>query len=128
MSNEGRVPFKETWGFPSEVKKALGASWYEVIPSEKAFASGRARLDVVFYGQGYGDNRAVLATRPGMELTSQKGEKYIVCRRQAEAPKRAREPREGKAPPRAYEIGDVFDGASDDGEAIPPPLGILKRS
>ena len=122
-NHDGRVPFKDTWCFPSEVKKELGASWFDVLPSEKAFASGRARLDVVFYGQGYGDKRAVLDTRPGMELVSKRGEKYIVCRRSA-TPKRAREVRAVSEANRAYDVGDVFGEA---GEEVPPPLGILKR-
>ena len=29
-----------------EVKKALGASWYEVLPSKEFYASGRAKLIV----------------------------------------------------------------------------------
>jgi hypothetical protein len=81
-TNEGSVPFSETWGFPDEVKKALGASWYEVLPSKDFYASGRANLIVRYYGAGYGPARTILADHDGMKLTSSKtGKPYVVSKR-----------------------------------------------
>ena len=85
MSNiEGQVPFTDTWGFPSDLKKSLSASWFEVIPTPYTFASGRPKFIVRFYGAGYGANRPIIAARDAMELISKKtGRPYHVCKREA---------------------------------------------
>jgi hypothetical protein len=83
MNNEGQVPFEQTWCFPSEMKKTLQASWYEVLPTPFTYASGREKFLARFYGPGYGANRPIVAVRDAMELTSKKtGRPYHVCRRE----------------------------------------------
>ena len=85
MSNkEGQVPFEQTWVFPSEMKKTLGASWFEVLPTPDTYASGRPKFLARYYGAGYGVNRPIIAQRDAMELMSKKtGRPYYVCRREA---------------------------------------------
>jgi hypothetical protein len=74
--------FQEKWAFPSDVKRALDASGYDVNPTPGKFASGRPKLEAVFYS-GHAGGRRVLATRQAMELTSKKtGKPYYVCRRE----------------------------------------------
>ena len=89
---EGSVPFMTTWAFPSDVKKTLGASWFELdsYPEDQKqdFASGRPRKLVRFYGKGYGSTREILAEREAMELmSSSSGLPYTVCRRAAPVPR-----------------------------------------
>jgi hypothetical protein len=91
-NTEGNIPFMITWAFPSEVKKTLGASWFELDSypedSKQEFSSGRPRKLVRFYGKGYGSSREVLTEREAMELVSvATGLPYIVCRRAAPVPR-----------------------------------------
>ena len=127
MNNtEGSEPFAVTWGYPSEVKTALGASWYEVVPSLNAYASGRPKLLVRFYGAGYGANRALIAERDGMELSSKRtGDPYVVCKRLA-TPQRPPGPIKMS---RAH-VGSPLDASVifNDDDEVPPQISILKRS
>jgi hypothetical protein len=96
--------FMQQWAFPSEVKRALDASAYDVNPTPGNFASGRPKLEAVFYS-GHAGGRRVLATRQAMELVSKKtGKPYYVCRRDDDAPGRA-----VAARPRPPSLEDVFE-------------------
>ena len=55
--------FKLTWAFPSEIKKELGASSYDIRVTPGAYKSGRQRFICDFLDA----NRAVLDTREAME-------------------------------------------------------------
>ena len=127
MNNtEGSEPFAVTWGYPSEVKTALGASWYEVVPSLNTYASGRPKLTVRFFGAGYGANRALIAERDGMELSSKRtGDPYVVCKRLA-TPQRSPGPIKMS---RAH-VGSPLDASMvfNDDDEVPPQISILKRS
>ena len=96
---EGKVPFEKTWGYPSEVKKALKASWYDLAATGDTFASGRPKSLVHFYGTGYGGEQKIIATREAMKLISKKtGTAYVVCRWE-----------EKKARPAPIGADDVFE-------------------
>ena len=128
-NTEGSEPFTVTWGYPSEVKTALGASWYEVTNTSNAYASGRPKLLVKFYGAGYGANRALIAERDGMELSSKRtGDPYIVCKRLATPQKTQRPP--GPIQMARANVGSPLDRSMifDESEEPPPQISILKRS
>ena len=121
-NTEGSEPFAVTWGYPSEVKTALGASWYEVVPSLNTYASGRPKLTVRFFGAGYGANRALIAERDGMELSSKRtGDPYVVCKRLA-TPQKIKMSR--------AHVGSPLDASVifNDDDEVPPQISILKRS
>jgi hypothetical protein len=81
-TNEGSVPFKDTWAFPDEVKKSIGASWYELLPSKDFYASGREKVIVRYFGAGYGPSRTILTDHDDMRLISSKtGNPYVVSKR-----------------------------------------------
>ena len=127
-NTEGSEPFTVTWGYPSEVKTALGASWYEVVPTQLTYASGRPKLLVRFFGAGYGDNRKVIAERDGMELSSKRtGDPYIVCKRLATPQKTQRPP--GPIRMSRTNVGSPLDASMifDESEEPPPQISILKR-
>ena len=128
-NTEGSEPFAVTWGYPSEVKTALGASWYEVVPSLNTYASGRPKLTVRFFGAGYGANRALIAERDGMELSSKRtGDLYVVCKRLATPQKTQRPP--GPIKMSRAHVGSPLDASVifNDDDEVPPQISILKRS
>ena len=72
--------FKLTWAFPSEVKKELGASSYDIRVTPGTYKSGRQRFICDFLDA----NRNVICTREAMELVSKVSRKlYHVVKRAA---------------------------------------------
>ena len=77
--------FEESWGFPAELKQALGASGYDINPTPDCFRSGRPKFECVFF-TGAGHNRLVIERREAMSLISKKtGKPYHVVSRKPEA-------------------------------------------
>lgn len=80
MSN-GKT-FEESWAYPIEVKKTLGAASYDIRPTPENFRSGRAKWEALFFS---GD-RKLISRRTAMELTSKRtNTKYVVCQREESA-------------------------------------------
>ena len=79
------MSFSEQWGFPSEIKKELGAASYDVRPLSESFRSGRPKWECLFFSK---DNK-LISRRIAMELTSKKtGKAYHVCAREEPMPPR----------------------------------------
>ena len=99
--------FEDSWCFPNEVKKELGASGYDINDTPENFSTGRARLEAVFY-TGEGHNRKVIERRDAMRLISKKtGKPYEVVSRK---PQRAAPPSRPAAPERqAYTLDDAIN-------------------
>ena len=99
--------FGESWMFPNELKKDLGASGFDINPTPDSFSTGRARFEAVFY-EGDGHNRRVIETRTAMRLISKKtGKPYEVVSRKPDST--ARQP---AAPPRQaapYSLDDAIN-------------------
>jgi hypothetical protein len=75
--------FKLTWAFPSEIKKELGASSYDIRVTPGTYKSGRQRFICDFLDA----NRNVICTREAMELVSKVSRKlYHVVKRAPEVP------------------------------------------
>ena len=100
--------FEESWMFPNELKKELGASGYDINPTMDSFSTGRARFEAVFY-EGEGDNRRVIETRTAMRLISKKtGKPYEVVSRKPDSA--ARQPAAPPSRPAApYSLDDVLN-------------------
>ncbi len=104
--------FEESWSFPNELKKELGASGYDIHPTPENFSTGRARFEAVFY-DGEGHNRRVIETRTAMRLISKKtGKPYEVVSRKPNREPSARPFGEHAArqpAPAAYTLDDVIN-------------------
>ncbi len=75
--------FKLTWAFPSEIKKELGASSYDIRVTPGVYKSGRQRFICDFLDS----NRNVICTRDSMELVSKVSRKlYHVVKRNPALP------------------------------------------
>ena len=100
--------FEESWSFPNEIKKELGASGYNINPTPENFSTGRPRLEAVFY-DGEGHNRRVIETRTAMELVSKKTGKpyHVVSRKPNREP--SAQPAARQAAPAAYTLDDVLN-------------------
>ena len=105
--------FEESWAFPNEVRKELGASGYDINDTPGNFSTGRPRLEAVFY-EGQGHNRRVIETRTAMRLISKKtGKPYEVVSRKpdlqrAASPSRPASP-ERSSKPTVYTLDDVVN-------------------
>ncbi len=100
--------FEESWSFPNEIKKELGASGYDINPTPDSFSTGRARFEAVFY-DGEGHNRRVIETRTAMELTSKRtGKPYHVVSRKPNREPSAR-PAARQPAPAAYTLDDAIN-------------------
>ena len=83
MSN-GKT-FEQQWGFPSEIKKELGAASFDVRPLPEKFRSGRQKWECLFFSKG----DELISRRVAMQLESKKtGKPYHVCAREEAAPTR----------------------------------------
>ncbi len=100
--------FEESWSFPNEIKKELGASGYDINPTPDSFSTGRARFEAVLY-KGDGHNRKVVERRVAMELVSKKdGRPYHVVSRKPNREPSA-QPAARQAAPAAYTLDDVLN-------------------
>ena len=102
--------FGESWMFPNELKKDLGATGYDINDTPENFSTGRARLEAVFY-EGEGNNRRVIERRTAMRLISKKtGKPYEVVSRKPDSA--ARQPAARQASPSRpaapYTLDDVL--------------------
>ena len=101
--------FEESWAFPNEIKKALGATGYDINDTASNFSTGRPRLEAVFY-EGDGSARKVIKRRTAMELISKRtGVPYTVVSRKP--PAAACQPTARQAAPaarQAYTIDDAI--------------------
>jgi len=102
--------FGESWMFPNELKKDLGASGYDINDTPENFSTGRARLEAVFY-TGEGHNRKVIERRTAMRLISKKtGKPYEVVSRKPDSQPTARQPAAPPSQPAApYSLDDVIN-------------------
>ena len=100
--------FQDSWMFPNELKKDLGASGFDINPTPDSFSTGRARFEAVFY-EGDGHNRRVIETRTAMRLISKKtGKPYEVVSRKPDSA--ARQPAAPPSQPAApYSLDDVLN-------------------
>ena len=100
--------FQDSWMFPNELKKDLGASGFDINPTPDSFSTGRARFEAVFYEE-HGHNRRVIETRTAMRLISKKtGKPYEVVSRKPDSQPAARQP----APfgePAPYTLDDAIN-------------------
>ena len=77
--------FQSQWGYPSEIKTDLGASYYELRHLPDTFRSGRPKIECLFFSA----DRKLVIRRMAMELVSKKtGKPYRVCARNEPAPPR----------------------------------------
>ena len=99
--------FEDSWCFPNEVKKELGASGFDINDTPENFSTGRPRLEAVYY-TGEGHNRRVIERRTAMRLISKKtGKPYEVVSRQPDSA--ARQPAPPPSQPAAsYSLEDVL--------------------
>ena len=66
MSN-GKT-FEQQWGFPSDIKKELGAASFDLRPLPENFRSGRPKWECLFFSE---DRIAkLISRRVAMPLTS----------------------------------------------------------
>ena len=100
--------FQDSWMFPNELKKDLGASGFDINPTRDSFSTGRARFEAVFYEE-HGHNRRVIETRTAMRLISKKtGKPYEVVSRKPDSA--ARQPAAPPSQPAApYTLDDVLN-------------------
>ena len=100
--------FEDSWCFPNEVKKELGASGFDINDTPENFSTGRPRLEAVYY-TGEGHNRRVIERRTAMRLISKKtGKPYEVVSRQPDSA--ARQPAPPPSQPAApYSLEDVIN-------------------
>ena len=100
--------FEDSWCFPNEVKKELGASGYDINDTPENFSTGRPRLEAVYY-TGEGHNRKVIETRTAMRLVSKKtGKPYEVVSRKPDSQPN-REPAARPAQRQAYTLDDAIN-------------------
>ena len=77
--------FLSQWGYPSEIKTELGASYYELRNLPDIFRSGRPKMECLFFSA----DRKLVSRRLAMELVSKKTNKpYRVVARNEPAPPR----------------------------------------
>ena len=77
--------FSTQWGFPSDIKKELGAAFFDLRPLPDNFRSGRQKWECMFFDK----DRKLISRRVAMPLTSKKtGKPYHVCAREEPAPPR----------------------------------------
>ena len=103
--------FEDSWCFPNEVKKELGASGFDINDTPENFSTGRPRLEAVYY-TGEGHNRRVIERRTAMRLISKKtGKPYEVVSRKPDSA--ARQPAARQASPSRptapYALDDVLN-------------------
>ena len=100
--------FQDSWMFPNELKKDLGASGFDINPTPDSFSTGRARFEAVFY-TGDGHNRKVIERRTAMQLISKKtGKPYEVVSRKPDSA--ARQPAAPPSRPAApYTLDDAIN-------------------
>mgnify|MGYP001386751002 CR=1 FL=1 len=102
--------FQDSWYFPNELKKELGASGFDINDTPENFSTGRPRLEAVFY-TGEGHNRKVIERRTAMRLISKKtGKPYEVVSRKPDSQTAARQPAAPPSQPAApYTLDDVIN-------------------
>lgn len=79
--------FDQTWGCAWIVQATVeGATSYVVEDTPHHFKSGRPKKDVVYYDA----DKVEICRREGMNLTSQKGNEYTVCKKNPDTTYRGR--------------------------------------